>query len=237
MKRDEKGYIVVETLGCFLLFTFLMISILSLINIVTLQARMHYAITQAAETVSMYAYTLELTGVSDELTASAAKAEVRKKQVDEIRANIDTVFRTLENLQFSEAQQAVNATGKQLDALASEFADDPKGLLQDFLNLGFQEGLSETMGELLEPLIMHYLSNGEARGLDFLEQYQVQELEFDDCVLLSSEENVTVAVQYTVNYTFGALPLPFGELSMRQQTTTKAWLNGQGEGYIGGFDE
>ena len=45
MKRDENGYIVVETIGCFVLFVFLMTSILSLINIVTLQARVHYALT------------------------------------------------------------------------------------------------------------------------------------------------------------------------------------------------
>ena len=59
MKRDQGGYIVVETIACFTLFVFLMMSILSLINIVTVQARVHYAITQAAETLSMYSYTLD----------------------------------------------------------------------------------------------------------------------------------------------------------------------------------
>ena len=49
MKRDEGGYIVVETITSFLLFVLLNISILSLINIVTVQSRIHYAVTQAAE--------------------------------------------------------------------------------------------------------------------------------------------------------------------------------------------
>ena len=62
MKKDDNGYIVVETIFSFTLFVFLIISILSIINIVTVQARVHYAITQAAETISMYSYTLDAMG-------------------------------------------------------------------------------------------------------------------------------------------------------------------------------
>ena len=39
MGKDQRGYIVVETIGAFLLFVFLNISILSLINIVVVQSR------------------------------------------------------------------------------------------------------------------------------------------------------------------------------------------------------
>ena len=41
MGKDERGYIVVETIGSFLLFVLLVLSILSLINIVAVQARIH----------------------------------------------------------------------------------------------------------------------------------------------------------------------------------------------------
>ena len=56
MRQDQRGYIVVETIGSFLLFTLLIVSILTMINIVTVQARVHAALTQACETVSMYSY-------------------------------------------------------------------------------------------------------------------------------------------------------------------------------------
>ena len=62
MGKDERGYIVLETISAFLLFTLLVIAILSIISIVTVQARIHYAITQTCETVSMYSYILDLTG-------------------------------------------------------------------------------------------------------------------------------------------------------------------------------
>ncbi|MCL2813906.1 MAG: hypothetical protein FWD23_04840 [Oscillospiraceae bacterium] len=55
-KREslENGYITIETLGTFLPFVFLVVSILSLVNIVTVQTRVHYALTQAANTISVY---------------------------------------------------------------------------------------------------------------------------------------------------------------------------------------
>ena len=56
MGKDERGYIVLETISAFLLFTLLVIAILIIISIVTVQARIHYAITQTCETVSMYSY-------------------------------------------------------------------------------------------------------------------------------------------------------------------------------------
>ena len=73
MHQNDGGYIVVETISCFLLFVFLNLSILSLINIVTVQARVHYALSQAAESVSMYTYVLNQMGVTDHLVKNAKK--------------------------------------------------------------------------------------------------------------------------------------------------------------------
>jgi len=46
-------------MGTFILFVFLSVSILGLVNIAALKARVHYAIAQAAETLSVYSYVLE----------------------------------------------------------------------------------------------------------------------------------------------------------------------------------
>jgi len=67
--KDNGGYIVVETVCGFIPFVLLVVSILSLVNIVTLQSRIHYALTQAAITLSVYCYTLEVTGVSEKMSA------------------------------------------------------------------------------------------------------------------------------------------------------------------------
>ncbi|MCL2202230.1 MAG: hypothetical protein FWB75_09715, partial [Oscillospiraceae bacterium] len=59
MKKDDRGHIAVETVCAFIPFVLLVVSILSLVNIVVLQARVHYALTQTAKTLSVYCYTLE----------------------------------------------------------------------------------------------------------------------------------------------------------------------------------
>ena len=82
MRQDQRGYIVVETIGSFLLFTLLIVSILTMINIVTVQARVHAALTQACETVSMYSYVLDLTGAASHIQNNSAKAGKVQGQVD-----------------------------------------------------------------------------------------------------------------------------------------------------------
>ena len=57
----------------------------------------------------------------------------------------------------------------------------------------------------------------------------------NDSLLLDADGNVKIVVQYDVDYSFGALILPFEEpkLHVTQEVVTKAWLGGEGEGYKG----
>ncbi|MCL2425327.1 MAG: hypothetical protein FWD05_03210 [Oscillospiraceae bacterium] len=61
MRKDENGHIVVETVGAFIPFVLLVISILSLVQLTATQARVHSALTQTALTISKYSYVVELT--------------------------------------------------------------------------------------------------------------------------------------------------------------------------------
>lgn len=98
MRQDQRGYIVVETIGSFLLFTLLIVSILTMINIVTVQARVHAALTQACETVSMYSYVLDLTGAASHIQNNSAKAGKVQGQVDQFRSNVNGLLDGVENL-------------------------------------------------------------------------------------------------------------------------------------------
>jgi hypothetical protein len=66
MKKDESGHIVVETVGTFIPLVLLVISILSLVNIVAVQARIHYALTQSAMTISECSYPVKALNLMDE---------------------------------------------------------------------------------------------------------------------------------------------------------------------------
>lgn len=87
--KDERGYIVVETVGTFVPLVLLIISILSLVNIVAVQARMHFALTQAAITISVLSYSLE--------TDSLQEAE-------SIFSDINAVFNNVSSLGFDNAE-------------------------------------------------------------------------------------------------------------------------------------
>lgn len=272
MKRDEQGYIVVETITSFLLLVLLMISILSLVNIVALQARIHYAITQAAETISLYSYTLEITGVANHLKANAGQAEAVQQESDVVKGHINQVIDGIYHLSgagtLSEAKGATDEivsgtvdTGSELYGIAESAVEDPKTTIQHLLNYGLNEVTSAAFGELIRPLVGRYLNNGSMTGDEYLRSAHVigglEGLEFynfgllatqqdqdghlhlqtgaKNSTLMDSEGYVWINVHYQVDYTFGALPLPFGgsgsKLEISQTVATKAWLGGNGEGY------
>jgi len=225
MKEDENGYIVVETVGTFIPFLLLIISILSLVNIVTLQARVHNALTQAASTLSMYSYVLYVTGAADGLMSLDRKAST-------VGENIDAVINGIESLSKGNGFD-VN-TGNRVLRAAETAMSDPKAAIQNILSYGAGEIRNMAAEQLVEPLINRYLANGDMSREEYLRSVRVLNFDFSDCVIIDRNGNVKLTVEYEIEYTFGALKLPFGpSLRVTQTVITKAWLGGSGEGYIG----
>lgn len=107
---------MVETIGSFLLFTLLIVSILTMINIVTVQARVHAALTQACETVSMYSYVLDLTGAASHIQNNSAKAGKVQGQVDQFRSNVNGLLDGVENLDADRSAQRESHPGQMQSA-------------------------------------------------------------------------------------------------------------------------
>lgn len=257
MKQDEGGYIVVETITCFTLFVFLMLSILSLINIVTVQARVHYAITQTAETISMYSYVLDAMGVSDHLMKSAGRAETVDSTIGEFAQNVNGVISAIEAFNVNGIKTSGGAVYQQGSKLAERLENDPKDVFQNLLNYGLQKGGSAGFGALIRPLVGWYLTNDGTNGDAFLKNCHVKDglngltfstfniaswdsenhrihtvsMDDSDSMLLTSAGDIRIIVSYQIDYTFGTLPLPFRDLTVTQEVVTKAWLGGSGKRY------
>lgn len=225
MRKDENGYMVVETIGSFIPFVLLLISILTLVNIVALQARVHQAMTQTALTVSMYAYTLEITGVAGGIMGSAEAGS----QVAGVRNNIDEVIANLTS--FSSVSDPASTLANQVGTMA----EDPQAALQGILNWAGNQVFAATVAR---PLVGRYLRNGELSGDAYLRSVNVIDgldgLDFSGSVFLDANGDIILVVQYYVDYRFGALPLPFPALSITQTVKTHAWLGGSGDGFGGG---
>ncbi|MCL1793419.1 MAG: hypothetical protein FWG34_06090 [Oscillospiraceae bacterium] len=175
---DEKAYITIETLGTFIPFVLLVVSILSLVNIVTVQTRLHYALTQTANTISVY-------GFMDPGEQAAGTLE-------------ETISRMI-------------------DYAAGKSKYPPEALARK--------------------LIEKYLANGSVGGGEYLKSANVigglNGLEFCDFDFLTEENGeVSLSIEYEIEYKFGILPLPFEpKLKVTQQVKTKAWQGGAGDGY------
>lgn len=249
MRRDERGYIVVETIMCFTLFIFLNISILSLINIVTVQARVHYALTQAAEAVSIYTYTLDVLGVSDHIVASAQTAETAEEELNTVKIHINSFIDAVRSLNISDTLDSGDALIRDGVKVVEDIENEPEKVFQKFLNYNLQEGMDFLFEGAVRPLVGWYLRCGELSGDEYLRAFHVEKglrgLDFkrlstfdlsatatgSDTRFLTGSETVKLVVEYDIDYTFGTLPLGFTKLHIVQSAETRSWLNGSGEGY------
>lgn len=250
-RRNENGYIVVETIGAFIPFVLLIISILTLVNVVTVQARVHYALTQAANTLSMYSYTLEVLGIADNLTTLSNKSAGVSEQANAMKNDINAVLDGVNSLSgiMGSVEHIGNAADRAL-SWGEEAVGDPKGTLQLIMDYGVQELRNAVFEALARPLVGRYLSNGGMTGdeylrsagvinrnggkagLEALDFFKLSNLGQGNSVMIDANGNVRLTVEYEILYTFGGLPLPFRpSLRLTQTVITKAWLNGSGKGY------
>ena len=222
-QNEPNGYIVVETVGVFLPFLLLVISILSLVNIVTLQARVHNALTQTANTLSMYSYVLKVTGAADGLMAADSRAT---SSGESIRAVIDGIN------SLSKGNGIGGGVENRAFEVIEEAIGDPKATVQMLANYGLGELRGLATEQLVRPFVMRFLANDEMTGEEYLSNVRVINFDLRDCVIVDRNGNVKLTVNYEIEYTFGALRLPFGPtLRVTQTAVTKAWLGGSGEGY------
>ena len=248
---NEDGYIVVETIGTFVPFVLLVVSILSLVNIITVQARVHYALTQAANSLSVYCYTLEVLGIANELTTLSGKAERVAGEANAMKGDINGALSGISSI--SGLFDAVASGGRVVSRAfdwGEEIVGDPKAALQLLMDYGVNELRGKVFEELVRPLVGRYLASGEKTGDEFLKRakvvnkntgteglaalefYRFSNIGLRNSALIDSEGNVKLVVEYEIEYTFGALPLPFRPtLRVSQTAVTKAWLNGSGKGY------
>jgi L,D-peptidoglycan transpeptidase YkuD (ErfK/YbiS/YcfS/YnhG family) len=238
--RDQRAYIVVETIGSFMMFVLLVTSILSLVNIVTLQARLHYALTQSATALAIYSSALEMTGAADHLSGGPPP---RRVVAAEFQDNLTALLSGLENL-------APGAAGRQGPAAYHRAESGPAGP-QEIIRLLLEYGLDESnsaalTAQLIRPLMGRYLANGALDGEAYLRSVHVvggldglafYGFDLPDPsgapgLLIDGNGDIRLAVRYDIDYSFGALPLPFRpRLSVTQTAKTKAWLGGSGERY------
>jgi hypothetical protein len=242
MRKDERGSILIEFVGSFLLFVLLIMSILTLVNIITVKARMHYALTQTANTVSMYGYVLYVTGVSEFLMGVDEGASRFRDGVHTSIDDINKVLDGINNRDFAEVIAGADNLTDNISNWGDSAFEDPKATIQLLMQAGLSEATGVAFELFLRGLMKHYLSNGEMSGSEYLQSIRINsDLQFhsllanNNSVLLNQDGNVRITVQYDIDYSFLGLRMPWGDnnprLRITQSAMTKMWLGGSGDGY------
>ena len=228
----EDGYIVVETLFSFTMLVMLMVTIISLINIVAIQSRIHYAITQTAQEMSMYAYVTRCLSVNkenDDLGADNGFAWVASAQ-DSLDALSNGITDISNNI-------AAGVTGFFIDDYAAELmrelatASTPVArqlIMEDAAKNIFVKYLSEDLSQA-ESQANEYLtkagvvnSDGSIKGLNAIAFTNKDGI---TSTMLDSKDTV-VTVMYKIEFNlFNLISLPL-YLDVEQTVRTKAWLGG-----------
>ncbi|MCI8465283.1 MAG: hypothetical protein HFI63_05440 [Lachnospiraceae bacterium] len=167
-RKKEEGSVTIEAVIALSSFMFAIVTILTILNICMIQARMSVALHTTARELSQYSYLYSLTGFQkSEAELSQAAGEVRG-DIDSIMADINTVFNEIENLgntgqssvenvsDISAAwdsalgsTQNIQAAGSSLEDTIRDIAKDPKQLMFGIAKLAGSEGLNLAKSRLV----------------------------------------------------------------------------------------
>ena len=248
MREDEKGYIVVETLIAFTLYLLAMLSILSLVNISVVQSRVHYAITEACESISMYSYVFQATGQAKHITGLSGKAAVAEANAGEVVSNLNKIIDSGRNMDREGLGSGIsgvytaasNIRPKDiLAAMVQNLQDALFAQCMDALTRHYLDNAYNTDGSVAQSGDQYLKANNVMDTVTFNGQYGVGFNNYNISLslgeggsqFLDKNGDITVSISYEIDYRFGGLKLPFTTLKIRQVIKTKAWLNGDGDGY------
>lgn len=236
MQKNEGGYIVVETTFSFMLFCVVMISILALINVAAIQTRTHYAITQAANELSMYCYVIDALGLSDEIKGLDETGQQVQEAIDSIQADLNAIESGIttapsDATEFFDNLETVTDAVKSLKDTGGKVIENPKQTFIDVVRYGLDKAKNDVLQDLvIRPMVGKYLRSGTQDADSYLKGLGVSEglngLSFTGSTFIDDNGDITVVVSYNIDYAFELLELPFDGIQVTQTAKTKAWLGG-----------
>ena len=113
--KSSRGSVTLEATISLTAFMFAIVTVLTIVNICLVQAKISVAINTTAKEISQYSYLYGLTGFNESNKVISDNAETAKKSIDDTVTNVNSVFNEMQNL---------GQTGKNTDI------NDPKDVLQ-----------------------------------------------------------------------------------------------------------
>ena len=243
---NERGAVVVEGIISLTTFMFAIFTILSIVNICYIQARMMTALTSAAKEISQYSYFYYKFGI-DELDAEAAKGtEDSRKLADNTVTGVASLMDSLSGASNSfqtgdfegmvdQIEGGVDNVDSLVNQYADRIADDPKGFILGMGKMMGNELKEEGKALLCQALTKAFMKkNLKASPTDdpdaFLKRYKVvgglSGLDFEYTTFLQNGTSnlIQVVVTYKVKV-IELLNIDY-EYTFRHCVKTTAWGRG-----------
>ncbi|MGN0431299.1 MAG: hypothetical protein ACI4EQ_02985, partial [Lachnospiraceae bacterium] len=237
--KNEKGAIVVETVMSLSAFMFLIVTILTIVNVCIVQQKVGIALNQTAKEIAQYMYIYNLTGVNDIQKENYENGELAREDISDVVTAISGMSESLEKLTsgeatFDEASAAVDDFLLNAEAIGDTATDaigEGSGWVMSFLrvlgNEAFEEAKGQIAGQLAKLLIQKNLINAEGQSADaYLRNMGVMEgikgVYFGDTVLLrNGEQDIILIADYHVKL----ITLLNHDITLhfRQAAITRGW--------------
>jgi len=166
--KKENGSVTIEATISLSTFMFAIVTILTIVNICIVQARMSYALNTTAKEISQYSYLYSLTGFNKSQEEVQKAGEEQTKEIGEILSDVNTVYNEIENLgntgnqsidnidsimnawdEATGSVENIEAAGSSIYEKVSDIAKDPKNLMFGIAKLAASEGFDLVKSRLI----------------------------------------------------------------------------------------
>ena len=129
--EKERGSVTIEAIISLSAFMFAIVTMMTIVNICIVQAKIAYAINTTAKEISQYSYLYALTGINDREGEVAESGRVQTQDLQNVLTKTNEAFNEIQNLGSSTAPQSVN----DIDDILSAW-DDVKGGVNNVMDAG-----------------------------------------------------------------------------------------------------
>ncbi len=193
--KKENGSVTIEATISLSAFMFAIVTILTIVNICIVQARISYALNTTAKEISQYSYLYSLTGLNDSQSKLYEAGKEGTKDITKILSDINTVYNEIENLGNTGNQSPENiddimsawdsavgsvdnieSAGSSLYDTISDIASDPKNLMFGIAKLAASEGFDLVKSRLIaaplaKTMVQRHLVNTKDGDVDAYLKY------------------------------------------------------------------
>lgn len=213
-RRNQEGAIVIEATIALTTFMFLIVTILSIVNICLVQSRMGTLVHGVAKDISNYTYIYTMTGLNEREQAISAKADYSRNTLEEVKNNGSTAFDAIQSL--GKAAQDETFWSSMMSLLAEGGIQEGKAFVVDKICKQVAEKRLNTKNKSADAYLKSMGIEEGVEGLDFT----------DSSFCAGGGDDITIVISYKV-HVLELLGVDF-DFQFEQCAATKSWCAATG---------